>query len=374
MASPHGPSPGDPARGNIIPFPAAAIRRPPPVFHTRPALPERTSTPRPLGLGWIVVLALVTVSIAGLALLGTSWLEVQRFSRKIERIPGAFTQPEADRPAKPLATERSVNLLVAGLDGDDRANAERGARSDAIMVLHLDADREKAWLVSIPRDAWVSIPGHGENKANAAYSLGGPALFVQTLEQMTALRFDHLVVIDWTGFRRLTDAMGGVPLSLGAANAATPDSGAAGVALEMSGNMALEYVSARKTLPNGDFDRIRRQQHYLRALLARALERHTLSEPAAVRDVAVALGEAVRVDAGLTTAELMRIVDATRRLGIDDVTFLTAPVSHTGQEGEASVVYCDDVRCAQLWDALAHDEMPAFVAAHPELVTPDEAR
>src|SRR5262249_43099737 len=172
-------------------------------------------------------------------------------------------------------------------------------------------------------------------------------------------------VIDWTGFRRLTDAMGGVPVSLGAGDGAAPDSGAAGVALEMNGSMALEYVSARKTLPNGDFDRIRRQQHYLRALLTRALDRHALTDPAALRDIATALGEAVRVDAGLTTPELMRLVDATRRLSIDDVTFLTAPVSRTGQEGEASVVYCDDRRCAQLWDALAHDEMPTFVAAHP---------
>src|SRR5262249_52872412 len=102
-----------------------------------------------------------TASIAGLALLGRAWLDVQRFSRHIERIPGAFAQPEADRPVKPLATERSVNLLVAGLDGDDRAQVERGARSDAIMVLHLDASRDRAWLVSIPRDAWVSIPGRG---------------------------------------------------------------------------------------------------------------------------------------------------------------------------------------------------------------------
>src|SRR5262249_18380697 len=179
----------DPRRGTIVPFPAAAIRRPPaPVFHSRPAEPERPSKPAAWSLGWIALIALVTASIAGLALLGRAWLDVQRFSRRLERIPGACTQPEAERPVKPLAAERSVNLLVAGLDGDDRARAERGARSDAIMVLHLDANREKAWLVSIPRDAWVSIPGRGENKINAAYSLGGPALFVQTLEQLTSLR------------------------------------------------------------------------------------------------------------------------------------------------------------------------------------------
>src|SRR5262249_55163960 len=196
--------------------------------------------------------------------------------------------------------------------------------------------------------------GRGENKLNAAYSLGGPALFVQTLEQLTALRFDHLVVIDWTGFRRLTDAMGGVPLSLGPTDGAAPDSGAAGVALEMSGSLALEYVSARKKLPNGDFDRIRRQQHYLRALLARALERHTLTDPMALRDVATALGEAVRVDAGLTTPELMRLVGSPRPPRLEGVAFLPPPGRRPGPEGEGRRGYLADRPRALLWVGPRH--------------------
>src|SRR5262249_57732268 len=106
-------SPPDPWRGTSPPFPAAAIRRPPaPVFQSLPATPECPAQPAALSLGWIVVLALLTASIAGLALLGRAWLDVQRFSRHIERIPGAFAQPAADRPVKPLATEHRLNLPV----------------------------------------------------------------------------------------------------------------------------------------------------------------------------------------------------------------------------------------------------------------------
>ena len=361
------PRESQPQPRQIIPFPAAAIRR---VYEPAPPEPAQTA---PVGLGWIVLGVLVAVTFAGLALFGTTWLEARRVSRAIERIPTAMPHSDAVPPAKPVAPARGENVLVAGLDGDRKVADALGGRSDAIMVFHLDADRAHAWVVSVPRDAWVSIPGRGENKLNTAFSLGGAPLFVRTLETLTGLPMDHLVVIDWTGFRRLTDALGGVPLSLVSTGSGMPAAAAPGVALEMSGGMALEYLSERRAFPAGDVDRVRRQQLVLRALFGQALERRTLSDVYAMRDIAAAVGDGVRVDATMTTSELLALMDAVRRLRLDDVTFLVAPVAHGGNRDDAGTVTVEEALGHGLWSAMASDSMSAFVTAHPDLVTSADA-
>src|ERR1044072_2330211 len=208
---------------NVIEFPRSAIR-----YRTSPPPPS----PRRASLSFqsVAWLLLAAASILALGVLANAWWPVQRISEHVQRMEDAFSMPAAARPARAVAAGRSVNVLIAGLDGEHVTGPAHEARSDAIMVLHLDADRRKAWLVSIPRDAWVPIPGHREDKVNAAYSLGGPPLFVQTVEQLTGLRMDHLVVVDWTGLRRLTDAGGGVPRDGGAAGAgrAGPPQGGGG--------------------------------------------------------------------------------------------------------------------------------------------------
>jgi LCP family protein required for cell wall assembly len=234
------------------------------------------------------------------------------------------------------------------------------------MLLHLDADREQAWLVSIPRETRVTVPGHGEYRIDAACALGGPALFVKTFERLTRLPVDHVALIDRTGFRRLTDGVGGVPLNLDPHGAADPDSHLGRLALEMSGAMALDYVSEPRPATSHDQEHIEREHRFLRALLARVLERGTLADPPALRDLAASLGASVRVDAGLDAETLRTLLDSTSHLRPEDVTFLVAPVHATGASGgAAAVVRPDAAACAQLWDALAHDEMPSLVAAHP---------
>ena len=347
--------------GNIIPFPAGAIRR------TYARRPRQAAAGRPLR--GIVLACVGTLLALGACWLGAEWIELHRVSRHIARIPGAFSAPAAARPVKPAAAARSVNVLIAGLDGEPKVGA-LPSRSDAIMVLHLDADRARAWFVSVPRDTWVSLPGRGENRVNAAYPIGGPALFVRTLEELTRLHMDHLVVIDFTGFRRLTDAVGGVAMSLGVAPQSVPDSARGSVALEMPGPVALDYVRERLTLPHGDLDRIRRQQHFLGALLGRVRDRQLLSDPSALRALASAIGDAVRVDTGFTTSELLALTGSVRRMRPEDVTFLTAPALGVAQKDAASVLLYDQALGDRLWSAMARDSMPTFVAAHPELVTP----
>ena len=355
------PNPHEPARGTIIPFPAAAIRRPPaPAFVTQPVPTSRVRVQRRVTVAAFVLASVIAVVMAGLALSGA-----------MARGPGAARPARTAGARLRTSVPGSVNVLIAGLDADDATRDERGAHSDAVMLLHVDADREGAWLVSIPRDAWVHLPDYGGNRMDAAYALGGAGLLLRSVERLTRLRIDHLAIIDRTGVRRLTDGVGGVGMNLAPPAAGDLDPGHGGLALEMSGAMALDYVSGHGALAHGDLEHIRREHRYVRALLAQLHERGTLVDPPALRDLAAALGGSVRVDESLTPAALRALLDSTKRMQPEDVTFLTAPLSRGGVLGVAPP---EDAGCAQLWDALARDEMAAFVDAHPELVSLEAPR
>src|SRR5262249_49753968 len=157
----------------------------------------------------------------------------------------------------------------------------------------------------------------------------------------------------WTGLRKLTDAVGGVPLGIDASGGAAADSARTELAVELTGDMALDYVSERQNSPDTDLDRIRRQQQFLRSLFARLIERQTLGDPMAVRQLATALGTSVRLDAGMNARNLLTLVGAVQHLRVEDVTFLAAPTAGTGRQGATPVVYPDDSGCSLLWDALA---------------------
>ncbi len=316
----------------------------------------------------VLVISLIALLAVVLSLFGATWWVVRDVSNSIERIPGAFEIPEEKRPEK--TEDGSMNILLAGLDGA----YEGHARTDAVMVVHIDQSREHAFVVSIPRDAWVPIPGHGKSKINAAYAFGGPALYVQTVEQLTDLRMDHLAVIDWSGFRSMTDALGGVELTF-AEPVVTYD----GTTYEagthtLSGDEALQYVRERKALPAGDFDRVKRQQNYLRALMHALLSRDTLSDPGRLMDVAGTIGEAARVDDELSATDMVRIGLSLRGLRAEDVTFLTVPTDGTGWAGSASIVNYDQENARLLWTAVRDGDVESFLAAHDDLVTGETVR
>ena len=348
--------PGDePARGIIIPFPAAAIRRSPATtFVTQPVRASRVPPRGRMVLAWFAAGALVAAFVIAFLLAGAA-------SRAAH---GRGSPGDAASAALRPTVAGSVNVLIAGLDAEDGTQREPAARSDAILLLHLDADRERAWLVSIPRDARVTVPGHGERRIEAAFALGGSPLLVATFERLTRLPLDHVAIFDRTGLRRLTDGVGGVALDL------DPPAGVGrphgGLALVLSGAMAVDYVNGPGTSAAGDLEHIRREHRYLRALLAQLEERGTLADRAALGGLAAALGNSVRVDAALVPAVLESLLASTRRLRREDVTLVTAPIVSSAP----AFVHPDAAGCAQLWDALAHDGMPAFVAAHPEWVTP----
>ena len=130
--------------------------------------------------------------------------------------PAASTCPgdtpsagETARPTKEPLETGTLNYVLLGSDSRD-PNNEGNGRSDSIMVVHLNAKRNKAYIISFPRDMYVDIPGYGKNKINAAFAFGGAPLTVRTLEDLTGVRMDHVVLVDFEGFIQLTDDLDGV--------------------------------------------------------------------------------------------------------------------------------------------------------------------
>src|SRR5215218_8862612 len=178
------------------------------------------------------------------------------------RINKVDAMPTGERPA---ATPGTTYLLVGSDSREGLSRAERaklgtgtaaGQRTDSIMLLHVPESGPTV-LLSLPRDSYVPIPGHGRNKINAAFSFGGPKLLIQTVESVTGLRVDHYVEIGFGGFAGIVDSIGGVKTCLPKA-IKDPDSHLdlpAGCQ-QLDGRNALGYVRMRKADPLGDLGRV----------------------------------------------------------------------------------------------------------------------
>jgi LCP family protein required for cell wall assembly len=233
------------------------------------------------------------------------------------------------------------------------------------MLMHVAADRRTAAFVSIPRDSWVAVPDRGPDTISSAYAAGGPTLLVRTVEQLTALRIDHFALMDFAGFKDITDAVGGIDVRIAKATGDNRGSFPAGLN-HLDGDQALVYVRQRYNLPGGDLDRVRRQQNVIKALMAKAASRGLLSSPTGTLKLADSVARAVSVDDSLDNGDLRSLVLSLRGLRPAGVKFLTAPVSGLGREGKQSVVRLDGTRSAELWQAVARDDVAGYVAAHPD--------
>ena len=174
-----------------------------------------------------------------------------------------------DVPASPSAT----NILVLGSDRRAQGDEKYG-RSDTIIVVHIDPGNNYLSVMSIPRDLRVSIPGHGKDKINAAYAYGGPALTIQTVEQLTGVDINHYMEVDFQAFQDITNALGGVYVDVDRRYYNDNPQWeliklAPGYQL-LRGSDALDYVRYRHDL-NNDFGRMERQQRFMAALREQAM-------------------------------------------------------------------------------------------------------
>ncbi|MBT8225065.1 MAG: LCP family protein [Dactylosporangium sp.] len=313
------------------------------------------------------MLAILTATAIGL------YLMARALPGNIDRIDGAFAGlDEQQRPSKPATAADSLTFLLVGTDsrapqqttGEDAEDPvfKPGAqRSDVMMLARLPADRDRATVISIPRDSWVPIPGRGTMKLNAAYSLGGPPLLVQTVEQLTDIRIDHFAIVDFAGFQSIIDTLGGVDITMGKATTVDDKRFAAGVN-HLNGTQALAYVRERHSLPRGDLDRVQRQQNLLRAIMTSARNMNPAQNPVKLYHLLDAGTRAISVDDQLTDDKMRGLATGLAGLGGGGVSFLTAPVRGTGREGTQSVVYLHEERCATLWTAIRTDQLAEYTA------------
>ena len=318
-------------------------------------------------------LALVLALLIG----GGAWYLSSRYGSNIDRVGDVFAGiDEGSRPAAPSASgEAPITFLLVG--SDTRAEVAPGeapdARSDAIMIARFSGDRQHAQVISIPRDSWVDIPGRGKNKINAAYAFGGPTLLIQTVEQLTGVRIDHYAAIDFAGLIEVTDDLGGVDIVVPQTTSNGPYTFTQGLN-HFNGEQARYYVGQRYDLPGGDFDRVKRQQNYLRAMFTKLFSQQVFTSPGKLDSTLLAVTNAVAVDDGLSNTNLVTMAYSLRGLTPASVQFFTAPVLGTGREGAASVVYLDATTGQRMWGYLQTDSLGANTDEFGDEALPETPR
>lgn len=252
-------------------------------------------------------------------------------------------------------------------------------RSDTLMVVHIPKNRKHAYLVSIPRDSFVPIydaddkTDHSE-KINAAFSEGGPVATINTVEHLTGLKIDHLAIIDWAGFKDLSTAVGGVEVTIPTAfyDPKQKVQWDAGTQL-LEGDKALAYVRTRYGLIGGDFDRIKRQQNFMRSLMGKMLSSGVTTSPTKLTNTVTALTKNLTVDEGWSGTAIAKLALSLRGVGTEDVTFMTSPVQGTETDPTyGSIVVLQQDKLAELFTAMKRDKMRAYIEKYPDDALSDD--
>ncbi|WP_225845231.1 LCP family protein [Streptomyces sp. HPF1205] len=341
----------------------------------KPRVPDRAARRRRRARR-VLYAALVLLCTGVLLVVGTAYWAFEHYTGRVQRIPDAFPTG-VPQSALPPPAKGGETFLLVGLDsrsdlpttGKDAAAPEwkPGAqRSDTMMLVHLPADHQHAYVVSLPRDSWVDVPGHGMAKLNAAFSWGGPPLLIDTVQRLTRVRVDHLAVIDWSGFKKLTDAIGGVDLTVD--KTVPRRNGPGGVwtagTHHMNGSEALDYVRERYGLPRGDLDRTHRQQNFLRAVLSKTLTTSTFTNPLKLKRTLDQVTSVVSVDDRLSNGDLRDLVWNMRHVRSSDMVFMNAPVAGFDMIRKQSVVLLDPNGTSAMWEAMRNDDMARYVATN----------
>jgi len=324
------------------------------------------------GIRWGRI-AIVTIAV----LFATAAAAVGYFGVKLNNSVSSIPRnsallPTGSRPpsASPTTnqTYTAINILLIG---SDSRGTDQG-RSDTFIILHISADRKSVYLVSFPRDMWVTIPGHGKAKINAGYSYGGSALAVSTIESLTGTRINHVVVTDFTDFVQLVDQIGPVTVDNPVGSVAVDDRGVKynfpkGPLVISDGYMALAYSRQREELPRGDLDRTLRQRAFLKALALKIGTPDVLANPVKLNAVMATIGKYVTVDPGMTNNVIYSLAGSLAGItNPSQIHMVQAPITGFGTSADGQPIDVVDVPgVAALGKALQNDTMAAFVAAHP---------
>jgi LCP family protein required for cell wall assembly len=308
-----------------------------------------------------------------LTLAGTVFLAYRHLEGNINVSDGfsLITGPRPDSvdvegPKEPL------NILILGSDtraGQRDVLGDTPGLSDTTILLHLSADRERAYGVSIPRDLIVerpdcmsrdgseTVPGEAVAQWNEAYALGGEACTVTQFEAMSGLRVDHFVVVDFTGFKAMVDALGGVTVCVPTeVDDPIGDIYLPAGTYEVSGNQALDYVRVRHEISdNGDIGRMKRQQAFLASMVNKAISAGTLLNPPRLMSFLNAATKSLTTDPGLSKlTALFELAQQVRGIGLGKVQFFTVPIQPYEPDPNRLAL---GENADALWQQLRHDDV-----------------
>jgi len=334
--------------------------------------PRRPRSPR-----WakaLIALGVVILLSASTALVGGQFLAA-RYSDSLQRSTLLGPESRRDAPER-KALKGPLNYLLVGTD--ERSGSKGpGGRSDTIIMVHIPASLDRAYLISVPRDLRVKIPPFpptgftgDTSKINAAFPYGGGGtggvqLLSETLTRLTGVTFDGAAVIDFSGFNRIVTELGGVRICVDkrVRSVHTGHVFEAGCQ-NLTAAEALDYLRQRKTLPGGDFDRQRHQQQFLRAIFSSVFSGGLATNPLKLDRVLRAIGSSMTVDLGGVPVD--QLAYTLRNIRSDDLTGVRVPAGARQIGGTSYVVATADA--PGLYRAIRTDTVATWVRTHPAWV------
>ncbi len=305
-------------------------------------------------VGCITVLVMAVVSV--LAIGGFAFYLNYKFDNNVHK---EALLPTGSGPTRDARAGDSQNILLLGSDSRSQDLTD-ASRSDVIQLVHISSDHKTVQVIHFPRDLYVDIPGHGKNKINAAYAYGKVPLLVETLQNLLDVKIDSAAIIGFDGFAKLTNTVGGVDLYVSQAyNEGGFGKWDVGVH-HMNGEQALAFVRERHQLKEGDIDRGRNQQRWIKAVMSKTLQAGTLLNPLKLSSVI----DDVTADGNMTVdknLDLKSLGWQMRSLRMSNVSFYTAPFSGFAKNptaGDIDVV--DAPKMKTLGDALRYDDFSVF--------------
>jgi polyisoprenyl-teichoic acid--peptidoglycan teichoic acid transferase len=311
------------------------------------------------------------------------------------------------------------NILLIGIDARPDQNPNDLVRADSILVLHIPATHDAAYLMSIPRDTWVKIPpfdngkkktGVTYDKINGAYAAGGNGLtgadqrrhsvqlLAETIKSLWGMTFDAAAIVDFTGFQQVVNVLGGVDMYVDqrtisvhighdkngtvkvpfkqytksdGSQGLTPVPGVTPVVYNVGYQhlapwQALDYVRQRELLPNSDYDRQRHQQQFIKAIFKKMLSKDVLTNPVQFNKVLTVVGKSMTIDSG--GIGLADWAYAMRAIGGEDLLTIKTNNGTFNRSPENSGAEALDQNSLDLLQAMRSDQVEAFVRSHPQLV------
>lgn len=309
-----------------------------------------------------VLIGFVILLLAGVAVVGgfgvyLGSIVARNVTTERDMLPSSQPTREDGTAYEIPETDTGMNILFTGADtrpGDV-------GRSDVVVLAHITEDRSKVYLTHFPRDLYVDIPGHGKNKINASYAFGGTSLLVETLQNLLGIKIDHVAKTDFDGFKRMTDAVGGVRVY---AEEASSRGGIEQGWNDLDGERALIFVRERYELSQGDISRGFRQQAFIKALMLKALSRETVTNPITLAKFVDAATQNLVVDEGLNLNEMRKVALSMTGIRGDDVIFITAPFTGFGTAADGGAIeIVDEAKMDRLGHSMRTDTMETYTDA-----------